>query len=989
MSNSAHSRPLALPLSPPDLDPDDTDTDAHSATDVDIDIAGGELAKASNAAHTASTALHRGAASADNAEFSPDIKPVCFKMNTPQRSSVRSTHTPQHSHPHPHPLASGTQQPPRNTQEILSQVRQQLMRRGGSLQGPASSTGSSLGSSNEGIHVSSTPQIFHSIDIDQFESYLREPRYIKVLKKARHVKQFRRLFLAQELRATDPDPDEISAVDAAAADFAARAGGGGGVYPARSAANSAAASTPSTPGTTPRLSGMFSHGTPSSVRDSGTEASQGGAGSRAIWASKFSHDGKYLATAGRDGTVRVWKVISSPIERLELNSSLESSIESHVRRSRIRTNTSSSDTVTGGAGAGGTADLPQESLDLYAPVFHPLPVRVFREHTQDVLDLDWSKNNFLVTSSMDKTVKLWHPERKTSLKTFFHPDFVTSVAFHPADDRFFLSGCLDHKCRLWSIVDNEVSYDFDCRDLITAVAFSPDGGKYTVIGTFNGYVYLLVTNGLAPISSFHVTDKKTQVDKPSASVYPDETRAHHGPRITGLTVFVPPTDPAALRVLATANDSRIRVFDLNTKKMLEIIKGFHSGTLSHSAQLSVTNGMPYVICGSDDSWIYCWKLRSSAPDEGASAPNTDSSASKLAKESAGGGGIKRSNSLKNLFTRPLSRSSSQSSGSGSSRGDDLAALTMTNMNSTGKEKASSSTTTTANGHHDGSRRHSLLAALIPGYGDYIKNRSYMAFHAHRAPVTNVTIAPIETAKTLSLSNDVICELFSEFSTNDDDADFVRVKGSTLSPTTSIDSASTFGDLRTGSNTLGSAVSAIGSIVVSTDSQGTIRVFRTDIPTVIRKRVLKRIQEYKAEERYRINSAQSLYAMGCNANSLSNINVNRTRSFNSLANLNQAGGKHTGNTFFNGKGTKPIIRSPSMNNSLYSYATAHTSIPNGNNMYNSPNESFSSSFIGELPQNIRCDVCHGSNFKPISKTGLVKAENSYFCADCGNVLNSFR
>lgn len=32
-----------------------------------------------------------------------------------------------------------------------------------------------------------------------------------------------------------------------------------------------------------------------------------------------------------------------------------------------------------------------------------------------------------------------------------HLDFVTSIAFHPKDDRFFLSGSLDCKLRLWNV----------------------------------------------------------------------------------------------------------------------------------------------------------------------------------------------------------------------------------------------------------------------------------------------------------------------------------------------------------------------------------------------------------------------------------------------------------------------------------------------------------------------------------------------------------
>ena len=41
------------------------------------------------------------------------------------------------------------------------------------------------------------------------------------------------------------------------------------------------------------------------------------------------------------------------------------------------------------------------------------------------------QNFFLLSSSMDKTVKLWHISRKECLCCFQHSEFVTSIAFHP------------------------------------------------------------------------------------------------------------------------------------------------------------------------------------------------------------------------------------------------------------------------------------------------------------------------------------------------------------------------------------------------------------------------------------------------------------------------------------------------------------------------------------------------------------------------------
>jgi WD40 repeat protein len=114
--------------------------------------------------------------------------------------------------------------------------------------------------------------------------------------------------------------------------------------------------------------------------------------SGAVWSTEFSNDGRYLAAAGRDQVVRVWAVISTPEER-----------HTHEHEEDVSSST-----------------LGGERLS--APVFRSKPVREFEGHTGDILDLSWSKNNFLLSSSMDKTVRLWHISRQECLCTFRHKD---------------------------------------------------------------------------------------------------------------------------------------------------------------------------------------------------------------------------------------------------------------------------------------------------------------------------------------------------------------------------------------------------------------------------------------------------------------------------------------------------------------------------------------------------------------------------------------
>ncbi|KAI9667526.1 MAG: hypothetical protein M1821_000342 [Bathelium mastoideum] len=282
-----------------------------------------------------------------------------------------------------------------------------------------------------------------------------------------------------------------------------------------------------------------------------------------IWAMEFSKDGKYLAAAGQDKIVRVWAVLSCPEDR-----------RAHEKEEEA-----------------GHESLNGHIQHLNAPVFQTKPVKEYQGHSSTILDLSWSKNNFLLSSSMDKTVRLWHISRPECLCTFKHNDFVPSIMFHPKDDRFFLAGSLDCKLRLWSIPDKSVAYMVQLPDMITAVTFTPDG-KTSIVGCLSGLCLFYDTEGLKYQTQIHVRSAHGKNAK--------------GSKITGIqAVNMPPHDAnGEVKLLITSNDSRIRLYNLRDKSLEIKFKGNENNYSQIRASFS--DDARYVICGSEDRKTYIW-----------------------------------------------------------------------------------------------------------------------------------------------------------------------------------------------------------------------------------------------------------------------------------------------------------------------------------------------------------------------------------------------
>jgi WD40 repeat protein len=206
----------------------------------------------------------------------------------------------------------------------------------------------------------------------------------------------------------------------------------------------------------------------------------------------FTHDGRYLVSAGYDKTVRVWSAQSGDLIR-----TLRGEIGEGAG-GRIYTSALSADDgllaiggylgkLVGRAYRAGDDAHKIRILDFYSG----RTLRLLEGHADVVLSSAFSHyGKRLVSGGGDRQARVWDAETGRLERTLSgHSQGVRAVAFSP-DDRLIATGSQDKTAKLWDAMSGRLIATLEGHgDAIEALQFTPDG-NYLLTGSLDRSVRL-------------------------------------------------------------------------------------------------------------------------------------------------------------------------------------------------------------------------------------------------------------------------------------------------------------------------------------------------------------------------------------------------------------------------------------------------------------------------------------------------------------------
>ena len=325
--------------------------------------------------------------------------------------------------------------------------------------------------------------------------------------------------------------------------------------------------------------------------------------SEQIWIATFDIDKNYLATGGKTGVLKIWRINTMLDDQNKY-------INSFLFKDK------NSETV-----------LNDEEKKSFLNIIDESIYKIYYNHSSDITDISWSKKykNILVSVSIDCKAVIYDINQNSPLDVFIHKNALSSVCFYPdkifllnkfiidksnknrlssffeesgknklleipepkIEDDFFITACLDLKVYIWNTKrSKDPFYIIYVNEIITKALFFSDGSKLC-LGSIKGNIFIYnVKDNFSYSYSFHVRNKNKKGSMKK--------------KITDIK-FIKKNE-----ILVTTNDSRIRIININDGSVIQKFKGHKN--MEGMLKCDFCENYEIIISPSEDKYVYLWNI---------------------------------------------------------------------------------------------------------------------------------------------------------------------------------------------------------------------------------------------------------------------------------------------------------------------------------------------------------------------------------------------